>query len=379
MSAPAVAVDAAAPGRVGWDWWLVGIAVLLFFGGNLAILTAGPSIGELGGGDGAWFVKRQLAGAGLGALIGAWIATMRPADLRRRGALPFWLLCLALMALVFVPGIGTEVNGARRWIDLGPVNFQPSELAKLGVILMVAAYLSANAGRLRDALGVALPALAWVLVPVALAVGQKDMGAIVIFIGLGGVLLFLAGLDRQWVVALIASAGAAFVALVVTQPYRMARIASFTDPFGDIQGSGYQIVQGWIALATGGALGSGVGRGVAQRGFLPEAHTDMIAAVVGEELGVVGIGLLVGLMMLLVARTLRVASRARDLYGLLVASGIAALFAAQAVINLGVVGGLLPAKGLVLPFFSSGASAVLVHTMAFGVLLHVERDGRVAA
>lgn len=364
--------------RVGWNWALAGLALVLCAAGLYAILTASSSFGDLSYGDSAFFVRRQAAGAAAGVFVAAWLASRRASVFRRLMGLPLWVLTMALMVAVFVPGLGNEVNGAQRWIDVGPVNFQPSELAKIATITMLASYLSANAGRLRDVLGVALPGLGYVLVPLILSVFQKDFGAVVLLLGLSFVLLVLAGLHLRWLIGLGGIAAFGLVALIFAEPYRLTRILTFTDPFADIRGAGYQIVQGWIALATGGPMGAGVGRGVAQRGFLPEAHTDMIAAVVGEELGVVGLGSLVFLMMLLVALSYRVAARARDLYGLLVAAGVGTLFASQAVINLGVVGGLMPAKGLVLPFLSYGASAVFVHVAAVGILLHIDRDTREA-
>lgn len=159
--------------------------------------------------------------------------------------------------------------------------------------------------------------------------------------------------------------------LVAAEPYRWRRILSFLDPYTYRETHGYQVIQGWIALATGGWTGSGVAIGVAQRGFVPEAHTDMIMAVVGEELGAIGFMLVVGLIGALVWRCFHVAIRAPDLFGMLASAGVGTMFATQAIINIGVVGGMLPAKGLVLPFLSYGASAAMVNAVAVGVVLKV--------
>ncbi len=363
--------------RPGWDWGLVAIVGGLCIAGLLAILSASSAFADQNFRDPLYFVRRQGFGLVAGAVLAAWIVSMKRGDFRRRAAWPLWVTSVLLMAAVWTP-IGRSVNGAQRWIDLGPLNFQPSELAKVAVVLMLAHFLAANEGRLRDVVGVALPGLAFAFIPLLLAVSQKDFGAVVLIIGLAAVLLVLAGLHLRWLAVLAVFAGLGLVALILDEPYRAARITNFATPFAHAKEGGYQIVQGWIALATGGLTGAGVGGGVAQRGFLPEAHTDMIAAVVGEEMGAIGLAALVGGMILLALRTFRIARASKDLYGVLVAAGLGSLFAAQAIINLGVVGALLPAKGLVLPFFSYGASAAMVHVASIGILLRIDRQSREA-
>jgi cell division protein FtsW len=271
---------------------------------------------------------------------------------------------------------GHAAKGAQRWLSLGPMNFQPSELAKLALIVALAHYLSCNEGRLKDVMGVAVPGLSLAAPLITLIIFQSDFGTTVILIGLAGVLLFVAGLQKRWLVGGAGIAAIGLAGMIFTQPYRILRLVAFLDPFADPDAAGYQIVQGWIALATGGAMGTGVAAGVAQRGFLPEPHTDFISAVIGEEYGAVGWCVAVGLQMFLVWRILQVSERARDLFGTLVAVGVAALFGAQASINLGVVAGLMPAKGLVLPFLSYGASAVIVHVLAIGLVLRIGLESK---
>jgi cell division protein FtsW len=268
------------------------------------------------------------------------------------------------------------VNGSHRWIKIGFINVQPSEYAKIAIILVLAHYLSANEGRIRDFWGVLVPA---VLVPVPILAAvflEPDFGSFLVLSVLVGLLLFLAGLQWRWIVGGGAAALAAITFLLLLEPYRVKRLQSFGDPFADSGGAGYQVVQGWIALASGGWFGHGLGTGVAQRGFLPEAHTDFISAVVGEELGAVGWIAMMVAYMVVVWRGTHIASRAPDLFGQLVAMGVTTLLGMQAIINLGVVCGWLPAKGLVLPFLSYGASAVTVHIICVGLLLRIGLEGR---
>ena len=203
---------------------------------------------------------------------------------------------------------------------------------------------------------------------------QPDYGTTVVLAGLVGVLLLVAGLKMRWVV-LIGAMGLPSLGVMATMAeYRMRRITSFLDPFADPSGDGYQVIQGWIAMSTGGWTGRGLGTGVAQSGFLPEAHTDFISAIVAEELGVIGWSVLIAAYVILIWRGMRISERAPDFFGQLLASGITAMLAVQALVNLGVVTGLAPAKGLVLPFMSYGASAILVHTLCAGVLLRISLE-----
>ncbi len=366
----------AAPAPPRWDWPLLGIAGTLAGFGLLMILSASSLDADATYGNALHFVTRQGAGIALGAMTSMVLMAL-PWAWVRRGMWPLYGATLMSLLLVLTP-LGHTANGATRWIRLGPVNLQPSEFAKVALIGILAHYLTANRGRLRDVVGVGLPGLGLLAPLIVLVIYQKDFGTTVILLGLAGVLYFVAGLQWRWVAGGLGAALSLLAGLVIIEPYRVLRLTSFADPFADPDGAGYQVVQGWIALATGGWLGEGLATGVAQRGFLPEAHTDFIVAVIGEELGAVGWAFTVFLLLGLVWRGTVIANRATDLFGMLVAVGITAMFAAQAIINIGVVGGTLPAKGLVLPFLSYGASAVLVHTLCVGMLLRVSLEsGRV--
>jgi cell division protein FtsW len=367
------ATPPATAGATGsFDFALLGTALALAGTGLVVILSASSSVADSTWGDALHYVWRQVAGLGVGTALGA-MAVVAPYARLRRSAWPIYLATLALLVVVMTP-IGQEANGATRWIAVGPLHLQPSEIARISLVLVLADYLANNRGRLDDLVGVGLPALGLVLPMVVLVIFQRDFGTTAILLGLSGVLLFVAGLKWRWVFAGGAAASSLLAFLVIVEPYRLRRLVGFLDPFKHRESDGYQVVQGWIALATGGAFGTGLASGVAQRGYLPEAHTDFIAAVVGEELGAVGWSVIVLLELLLVWRAMTIASRAADLFGMLVAVGIGAMFGSQAIINLGVVGGLLPAKGLVLPFLSYGASAAVVHSAAVGLLLRISME-----
>ena len=275
--------------------------------------------------------------------------------------------------------LGHEVKGAHPVArPFGFVNLQPSEVAKLALVGVLADYLAHNRGRLRDVVGVVLPGIGLVLPLLLLVILQRDFGTTVILLGLAGMLFIVAGLQWGTVAWGGGAAGVLLAALIAVEPYRWRRIVSFLNPFEHEETSGYQVVQGWIALATGGWSGHGVASGVGQRGFVPEAHTDMITAIIGEELGALGLVLVVGLLLALVWRCLKVARRAPDLFGMLAAAGVGTMFAAQSIINIGVVGGLVPAKGLVLPFLSYGASAAVVNVLGVGLVLKVAVQSHMA-
>ena len=351
------------------DWILLLCSGLLAALGLLMIASASSLSADATYGNALHFVTRQALGLGAG-ITGALVIVALPWQWIRRGAWPLYALTIVLLALVMSP-IGLEVNGAARWIHLGPINLQPSEFAKPAIVVVLAHYLACNEGRMRDVAGIVVPALLMLAPFLLLILLQKDFGATVILLGLAGTLLFVAGLQWRYVFSFMGMAIAGLALMVIVEPYRIRRLTSFMDPFADPDGAGYQVVQGWIALATGGIGGSGLASGVAQRGFLPEAHTDFIIAVIGEELGALGWGMTILLLMGLLWRGTMIAQRADSLFGMLVATGITTMFAAQAIINIGVVGGVLPAKGLVLPFLSYGASAAMCHAMCVGVLLRV--------
>ena len=370
----ALGVQTSEPDESGWDRPLFVTTCMLCGFGLLMILSASYAGADHDYGDPSHYFIRQVIGIGIGA-VGATVILVAPWRLLRRAVWPAYFITILLGFAVLSP-LGHSVNGASRWLSLGPMNFQPSELAKLAVILAVAHFLACNEGRLKDVAGVALPAAGLAFPFLLLMKYQKDFGTMVILTGLTGVLLFVAGLQKRWLVGAVAMVIPVAVHQISAQAYRLRRLEAYWDPFKHAEDAGYQVVQAMVALATGGAIGTGLASGVGQSGFIPEPHTDFISAVIGEELGAFGWCLTVGLQMVLVWRILVVSERARDLFGSLVAVGVATMLGAQAVINLGVVSGLIPNKGLVLPFLSYGASAVIVQVIAVGIVLRVGLESR---
>lgn len=368
MTDPGSAATEAMPATSGgWDWMLAVTALVLMGFGLLMSLSSSSIVADQNYGDALHFFTRQLSGLVLGFAVGLPILLLPYRNLRRTSWWFYLFTCLTLVTVFAFPA----VKGSHRWIKMGIINLQPSEFAKLAVILILSDYLSRNEGRLRDLVGTVVPALFIVGLPLVLVLIEPDFGSSVILVVLTGVLLFLAGLSWRLMAGLGGLATAAMTGIMILEPYRVKRLVSFLDPFSDEQGAGHQVIQGWIALATGGWSGTGLGTGVAQRWFLPEAHTDFISCVVGEELGARGFVVLIAMYALIVWRGMGISARAPDLFGQLVASAVTFLLGMQAVINLGVVVGWLPAKGLVLPFMSYGASAIMMHTMCVALLLRI--------
>jgi len=364
------------PRKLRPDTWLFGVAVVLLSVGVVMVYSASAIVAAERFHDPYFFLKKQVFWALLGALA-LWLALRL--DYRRLEGLvvPLLLVAGVLLVLVLVPPLGQAINGTRRWIRLGPVSFQPAELAKLALVVYLAAFLA----RRRDALGDfrrgLLPPLAVAGVLAALVLAQPDLGSCLTLVALTFALLFLAGGRVRHLALVLAPALPLLAVAVWVAPYRVRRITTFLDPWSDPRGSGFQIIQSWLAFGNGGLLGQGIGGSQQKLFYLPEAHTDFIFAIVGEELGLVGALAIVGLFVVLAWRGLRIGLRAPDPFGAYLALGITVLIATQAVVNLGVVTGLLPTKGLPLPFISFGGSALLVTMLATGVLLNISQHANV--
>lgn len=301
--------------------------------------------------------------------IGAYL----PLDRMRSLSWLFLLGSALLLVAVLIPGIGAEINGSRRWIRLGPLNFQPSEFSKVGLIFCLAHYLAHHQRYRKEFLrGFFLP-LTLVGLWSGLILLQPDFGTAALCGALGFTLLFLFGTRLLFLIPSGGLALAAFSVLVYLDPVRMARITAFLDVEGNRQDSSYQLWQGLLAFASGGLQGTGLGNGRQQMYFLPEAHTDFIFAIVGEELGLVFTLGTVALYLILFTAGMRLLSRAPNLYQFLLVQGAILLIIFQALINLGVVTGLLPTKGMSLPFVSYGGSNLVVMFFLVGILLNAYR------
>ncbi len=347
---------------------------LLTFG-VVMVFSASSTTSLLGdSGDSAYYLKRTAL-FGIAGLVVMRILAIRGVAIVR--ALTPLLLVVGFVgcALVLVPGFGVEVNGARRWIGAGVFQIQPSEVLKVALILYGAHLLATRPKLVSGGIGPMAPFLMAVASACLLVIVEPDLGTAMVVCFAAAALLLTAG-ARPRDIALLAVGLAVVVALaVMIEPYRMQRLTGFIDPSADPSGSGFQAIQAKIAIGSGGIFGTGLGEGIQKAFYLPEAHTDMIAAVIGEELGFVGIAALVGLYGLFGYAGLQIARRARDRYGKLLATGLTSLVCVQAVINLFAVLGLAPLTGVPLPFVSYGNSSMLVLLAAVGLLLNIARGG----
>ena len=364
------------PRKLRPDTWLFGGAVVLLSVGVVMVYSASAIVAAERFHDPYFFLKKQVFWALLGALA-LWLALRL--DYRRLEGLvvPLLLVAGVLLVLVLVPPLGQAINGTRRWIRLGPVSFQPAELAKLALVVYLAAFLARRRDALDDFRQGLLPPLAVAGLFAALVLAQPDLGNCLTLLALTFALLFLAG-GRVRHLALVLAPALPLLAIAIwAAPYRIRRITAFLDPWSDPRGSGFQIIQSWLAFGNGGLLGQGIGGSRQKLFYLPEAHTDFVFAILGEELGFVGALTIVGLFVVLAWRGLRIGLRAPDPFGAYLALGITVLITTQTVVNLGVVMGLLPTKGLPLPFISFGGSALLVTMLATGVLLNISQHANV--
>ncbi|GIN91458.1 stage V sporulation protein E [Siminovitchia terrae] len=287
------------------------------------------------------------------------------------------IVCFILLLVVLIPGIGMERNGSRSWIGVGAFSIQPSEFIKLALIAFLAKFLSEKQRYITTVKKGLGPSLALVFLAFGLIMLQPDLGTGTVMVGTCIVMLFIAGarIFHFAVLGLIGLAG--FVGLILSAPYRMARITSFLDPWKDPLNSGFQIIQSLYAIGPGGLFGLGLGESRQKFFYLPEPQTDFIFAILSEELGFIGGSLVILLFALLLWRGIKIALGAPDLYGSFLAVGIISMIAIQVMINIGVVTGLMPVTGITLPFLSYGGSSLTIMLMAVGVLLNISRYARV--
>jgi cell division protein FtsW len=347
----------------------------LLAGGAVMVYSASSARTLLeGGGDGTAFLVKYIAYGAVG-LVGIHVISRLPLELVLRYTKLLLIVAFAMLVLVRLPGIGLKINGARRWLGAGPLQFQPSEIMKLALVLHTSAIIAARpkiARSLRTVLG---PVLGVGGAAVLLIASQPDLGtALVICFTLAAVLV-AAGLPLRQL-GLVAAAGAFAVLLfALLEPYRRARLFSFLDPWQHAGGAGFQAVQGQIAIGSGGLFGHGLGASIQKIYYVPEAHTDFILAVIGEELGLAGILGLLSLYGMIGYAGLRTARNAKGTYAKLLATGLTSLILCQAMLNVYAVLGLAPLTGVPLPFISSGSTSLIVLLGAMGLLLNVAAGG----
>lgn len=347
----------------------------LLAGGAVMVYSASSARTLLQGqGDGTAYLVKYLV---YGAIGLALMHVLSRRGLRAVRALtPLLLLgAFVLLLAVLVPGVGVEVNGARRWLGAGPLQFQPSELMKLALVLYCAAILAARpkiAGELRL---LAVPVLGVTGLAVMLVALQPDLGTALVISATLAAMLVAAGMPLRQL-ALVAGTGAFLVTIyALMEPYRRARLEAFINPWADAGDTGFQAVQGQIAIGSGGLFGVGPGQSVQKIFYLPEAHTDFILAVIGEELGVAGITCLLLLYGMIAYAGLRTAKAAKGTYAKLLATGLTSLILCQALLNTYTVLGLAPLTGVPLPFISSGSTSLIVLLCAMGLLLNIASGG----
>ncbi len=347
----------------------------LLAGGAVMVYSASSARTLLQGqGDGTGFLIKYI-GYGAAGLLGMQIVSRLPLDLFRRYTPALLMISFGLLFLVLMPGLGLRINGARRWLGAGPLQFQPSEIMKLALVLHAAAMLSARPKIARNLRTVAGPIIGVGGCALLLIAAQPDLGTALVISGTLAAMLVAAGLPiRQ--LGLVVAAGAFLVMVfALLEPYRRARLTAFMNPWADHGASGYQAVQGQIAIGSGGLFGHGLGASVQKTSYLPEAHTDFILAVIGEELGLVGILGLLSLYGMIGYAGLRTARNAKGAYAKLLAGGLTSLILCQALLNVYAVLGLAPLTGVPLPFISSGSTSLIVLLGAMGLLLNVAAGG----
>lgn len=320
-----------------------------------------------------YYLKWQVVWLGAGLLIMHLVSKI-DYTLWRKTAIPLLCLATVLLGLVLVPSLGLVGKGARRWLHVGTLNVQPAELTKLIAVIYVAAYVSKKQERLEHFSRGLLPPLIVLALLSGLILLEPDLGTVVVMGLVAVTLLFLAGARIKHLLLLSLCAVPAVAALILGSSYRRQRVMDFLRGVRDPTGSGYQIQQSFLAFGSGGPFGVGLGEGKQKLFFLPEAHTDFVLALIGEELGLVGSVTIVLLFGLFVIKGFQIASRARQPFGRYLAMGITMLIGLQALVNAGVATGLLPTKGLTLPFVSYGGSSLVVNLVGVGILLSISRD-----
>ena len=363
------------------DPMLVWSAVLLGSIGLVMVYSASISMAEAERFTGfmpTYFLVRHAAYLAIGLAFA--VAFFRvPVWLWQRASPWLFVLGIMLLIAVLIPGVGREVNGARRWLPAGVATFQPSELLKLFVVLYAADYTVRKAAFMDHFRKGFLPMFAVMTFIAFLLLREPDFGALVVVTTIAMAILFLGGLNWRLFAGLALLLAAAFVVLILSSPYRLQRILGFMDPWSDAYGKGYQLSHSLIAFGRGEWFGVGLGASVEKLFYLPEAHTDFLLAVIAEELGFAGVAAVITLFLFLVHRAFAVGRQAASLeryYAALVAQGIGVWLAAQAFINMGVNMGLLPTKGLTLPLLSFGGTGIVVNCMALAILLRIDFENR---
>ena len=359
-----------------YDRWILSITFLLMFFGLLMVASSSMVVSDHQYNYPFHYLVRQAIYLLIGISLGI-IATRVPLSVWQRSSTLLLVIALLLLFFVLVPGIGHVINGSRRWIYFGVLSLQVSEFVKLAALLYLSSYLERHRDQVQAHLiGFVKPMLLLGFMGLLLLL-EPDFGAVFVLSAMFLSLLFLAGVRLTWFVLLLIVVLTALSFLVITSPYRLERLTSFINPWETQFGSGYQLTQSLIAFGRGGLFGVGLGNSVQKLFYLPEAHTDFLFAVIAEELGLMGALVLVLLFALLIMRIMKLARRAElkgDLFAGFVGYGTAVWLGLQGMINMGVNAGVLPTKGLTLPFISYGGSSMLINCIVIGIVLRLAHE-----
>ncbi len=326
-------------------------------------------------GDSAHYLKRHLLFMLIGSALSIFFMSFDYVKLRRF-IKPFLLISVTLLVLVLIPGIGSAVGGARRWINFGFINFQPSEIAKMALIFYAADVLSRKQSDIVNFMYGFLPLMIVLGACLLLILLEPDLGTAIAIGLLIFIMAFVAGARLKHIAAVSLPAIPLFGLLIALKPYRLKRIFVFFNPWADPKGAGFQIIQSFIALGSGGILGVGLGHSQQKLFYLPEAHTDFIFSIIGEELGLLGTAAIIFLFIIFIYLGTYIAYKARDLFGQFLGFGLVAMIALQVVVNIAAVTGAIPTKGLPLPFISYGGTSLIYSMLSVALLLNIARHRR---
>ena len=359
------------------DKQLLSVVLTLLGVGLLAISSAGVFYGQSRFGSPYYFLQRQFFFGVLPGLAALWFFARVDYHVWRRFSLPFFLITLVCLVLIFIPGLGNKIYGASRWLQIGAFSFQPSEMAKLSVILYLSAWLARQGHKqVSDFYEGLVPFLVILALLAFLIIKQPDTGTLGLIFFIAFSIFFTAGARLSHLGLIIGGAAAFLAALIAVEPYRLQRFTVFMDPTRDPQGFGYQINQALLAIGSGGWFGLGLGHSRQKFNYLPEPVTDSIFAIFSEEVGFIGALVFIGLFIWLAIRGLRAARRAPDEFGRLTATGITAWIVCQAFINIAAITALIPLTGIPLPFVSYGGTSLVFLLAASGILLNISSQGK---
>jgi len=352
-------------------WLLLGVGTLVGLGAIMVFNVSWFHGQEMG--DAMHFFRKHVTSIVLG-VIAATITSRIPSARLRQLAYPMLAIAIFLLIAVLVPGLGVRRSGAQRWFPLGPLSFQPTEIAKFAVVLYLAASIVRKGDRMRELVMGVVPHFVTIGVIAGLSLLEPDFGTAALVTAICVMMLYVGGARLLHIALLGSVALPGLVWVVIMEPYRLARVTTFLDYTKDPQGMGFQLLQSLISFGSGGVSGVGLGQSEQKMFFLPAAHTDFIFSVIGEEFGLVGAFVVMALFVVVGARGLRIAARHPDPFASLLAFGTTVLIVLQGALNMGVVLGCLPTKGLALPFISYGGSAMMIVLAEVGVLLSLARE-----